>query len=152
MLQSEKENQRLKEEIKTAWEDGDLLGLLKAGIDGFLNMVGNSAPLPFQRFLEYTGVSFDTYILDISRQEQLNYLGGKMTLKTGTGQPDGPTPVHLLADFYFQTRDKQWVMKQKSGQVDSSRFLDWDRDPAAVKLQQEGKLELTIDPPHEEGK
>ncbi len=152
MLQSEKANQKLKEEIKTAWEENDILGLLRAGIDGFFNMIGNSAPLPFQRFLEYTGTFFDKYILDISQQEQLSYVGGKMVLETSAGQSGQPVPIHLSADLYFQTKDKRWVMKQKSGKVDSSRFSDWDRDPTAVKLQQTGRVELTIDPPQPEGK
>ncbi len=152
MSRSENEKQKLKEEIKTAWEENDLLGLVRAGIDGFLNMLGSCAPLSFKRFLEYTGVSFDKYILDVSRQEQLNYVGGKMFLETSAAQPGQPVPIRLSADLYFQTQDRQWVVKQKSGKVDSSRFSDWDRDPAAVELMQTGRLELTLDPPQPEAK
>ena len=68
MLQSEKQNVKAKEDIKTAWNEGDMVGLFRAGFENFMNMIGRSSPMPFQKFLEYTGMSFDKYILDTSKQ------------------------------------------------------------------------------------
>lgn len=152
MLQSEKQNKKAKEEIKTAWNDGDIVGVLRAGIDSFFNLIGNSAPMSFQKFLEYTGISFDQYILNTSKQESLKYVGGKMILELGSSTDLAITPVRLSADFYFQTPDKKWVMKKKNGQVGSDRFTDWTTDTMALRLQADGKLELSIEPPEAEAK
>jgi len=147
MLQTEDQNKRAKETIKSAWADGDLLGLISAGLDSFLNMLGNSASLPFQQFLEYTGVSFDKYILEISQQEHLNFIGGKMFMSVNENLNVSPVPIQLSADFYFQTQDKHWVIKKKSGRIDSTRFTDWGTDVKADQLRKAGKLEFAIDPP-----
>ena len=152
MLQTEEQNKKAKENIKAAWAEGDLLGLACAGIDSFLNMLGNSAPIPFQRFLEYTGISFDKYILEVKQKEHLNFVGGKMTLKLDKDLVSSPVLVLLAADFYFQTLDKKWVMKKKHGKVESSRFTDWDTDTEASKLRNAGKLELSIEPPEAEAR
>lgn len=150
MQQSEKQNQQIKEEIRRAWNDGDLTGLLRAGFDGFLNLVGGNNPLPYQKFLEYTGTSFDNYILETVRQECLTYIGGKMVLEVLPNDGTGAVPIQLSADFYFQTPDKKWVMKKKNGKTSSDRFTDWTSDATAIRLQREGKLELSIEPPEEE--
>jgi len=156
MVQSEDQNKKIKQDIKTSWAEGDLLGLIRAGFDGFLNMLYSNAPLPFQKFLEYTGASFDHYILDICHQEQLSYVGGKMILaldrNVDPNAENTPVTIRLSADFYFQTHDKKWIVKKKNGQVDSKRFADWDTDPEVAKLRTNGTLELSIEPPKPEAK
>lgn len=147
MFQTEAHNKKAKENIKAAWEEGDLLGLACAGIDSFMNMLCNSAPMPFQRFLEYTGVSFDKFILETAQKERLHYVGGKMVLELDKDATIAPVIIHLTVDLYFQTSDKKWVVKKKNGKVESSRFSDWDTDTDADKLKRTGKLELSIEPP-----
>ena len=147
MLPTEEQNEKAKRNIKTAWDEGDLLGLACAGIDNLLNMLCHNPPISFQRFLEYTGASFDTYILDVTQQEHLSYVGGKMLLELEKTQTITPTLIQLSADFYFQTPDKKWIVKKKKGKIESSRFTDWNVDVDAVKLQRAGKLELSIEPP-----
>lgn len=147
MMYFEAQSNRAKENIKAAWAKGDLWGLACAGIDSFLNMLGNSAPISFQRFLEYTSVSFDKYILETAQKEHLKYVGGKMILELGEDAVTVPISIHLSADFYFQTSDKKWVVKKKSGRVENPRFSDWDTDSDAIKLRTAGKLELSIEPP-----
>ena len=124
---------------------------VKDGIKNLVSMLqGNSsAPISFQRFLEQTGLFFDHYILAVSHQESLDYVGGKMILQLEHGERkvvDGIT-IRLFADLYFQTADEQWIVKQKQGQVDSARFMDWDSDKTAIILQQAGKVELSIELP-----
>ena len=150
MLQSEEK--RVRENIKAAWNEGDIFKLLCAGFDSFMNAVCNSAPLPFQSFLEYTGISFDKYIQDIAVKEHLNFVAGKMTLELDGTPVAESTPVRLSADFYFQTKDKQWIIKKKRGVVESSRFSDWESDIDAQKLKATGKMELSIEPPKAEDK
>lgn len=152
MTQFDAQNQKAKDDIKKAWAEDDLLGLLRAGIDNFFNVLSTGAPIAFQRFLEYTGISFDKYILDVSKREQLKYVGGKMTMSLEKDTSNMPIPISLSADFYFQTFDKKWVLKKKSGKVDSSRFSDWDSDTDAATLRKTGKLELSIEQPAPEGK
>lgn len=147
MLQTEEQNKKIKENIKAAWAEGDLWGLACAGIDSFLNMLGNSTPISFQRFLEYTGVSFDKYILETAQKEHLKYVGGKMILELDRDTSTVPVSIRLSADFYLQTTDKKWVVKKKNGMVESTRFSDWDTAPDAIKLRTTGKLELSIEPP-----
>ena len=81
MLQSEKQRQKAKENVKRAWEEGDIVGLLRAGFDNFMNLIGNDTPLPFQKFLDYTGMSFDRYILETTQKEHVSFVGGKMVLE-----------------------------------------------------------------------
>lgn len=152
MLQSEERRKKAQEDIKASWEDGDLVGLFRAGWDNFLNMLGGNEPMPFQRFLDYTGSYFDKYIQKTSRREHLNYMGGKMFLQVNEDPNAAPVTIQLSADFYFQTQDKQWIVKKKSGKVDSSRFIDWETDASAAQLRSSGKLQFSIDPPEGEGK
>lgn len=147
MIYSETQNTRAKDNIKAAWAEGDLWGMACAGIDSFLNMLGNSMPISFQQFLEYTGVSFDKYILEITQKECLRYVGGKMILELDKDAVTAPISIHLSADFYFQTSDKKWVVKKKNGKVESTRFSDWDTDSDSIKLRTVGRLELSIEPP-----
>lgn len=147
MLQSEKQRQKAKENVKRAWEEGDIVGLLRAGFDNFMNLIGNDTPLPFQKFLDYTGMSFDRYILETTQKEHVSFVGGKMVLEILPDNGNGAVPVQLFADFYFQTPDKKWVMKKKNGKIGSDHFTDWATDPKAIQLQTNGKMELSIEPP-----
>lgn len=152
MFQPGRDRQKVKEDIKAACVEGDLKALMYAGFESFLDMLfgDNSAPISFRKFLDHTGSFFDRFVLETSRKEHLNYVGGKMILQLDHGKRKAgdAIPIQLFADLYFQTADKQWIVKKKQGQVDSSRFTDWDIDKEAIKLQQTGKLELSIEPPN----
>lgn len=149
MLQKEKQGDQVKEKVKSAWEEGDLLKLLLAGVDNALDLLCGGVPIPFQRFLEDTGTFFDRYVEEVSRKERLRFIGGKLTLTLARTLKRDTVPIALAADFYFQTADKKWVVKKKNGMVESSRFTDWTTDPEAVKLMTAGKMELAIEPPEE---
>ena len=140
----------VKEIIRTAWREGDVLSLIRAGIESFMSVLyrSGSAPISFQRFLDHTGLLLDRYVSDTSRQEHMNYVGGRMVLQLDRGKHRavGTIPIRLSADLYFQTADKQWIVKQKQGHVDSTRFTDWDTDETAVALQQIGTLEWSVEP------
>ena len=146
MLQKEKQGDQAK---KSAWEEGDLLKLLLAGVDNALDLLCGGVPIPFQRFLEDTGAFFDRYVEEVGRKEHLRFIGGKLTLTLARTLKRDTVPIALAADFYFQTADKKWVVKKKNGMVESSRFTDWTTDPEAVKLMTAGKMELAIEPPEE---
>ena len=147
MRNTKDENTRIKEEIKTAWEEGDVYRLLAAGIDSFLDRILGNCPISFQRFLEYTGDSFDKFIREVSQKEHITYIGGTMVLQVGADREAQQVPVQLSADFYFKTKDGQWVTKQKTGVVESCRFSDWESSPDAMELRKKGRLELSIEPP-----
>ena len=149
MLQKEKQGDQVKEKVKSAWEEGDLLKLLLAGVDNALDLLCGGVPIPFQRFLEDTGAFFDRYVEEVGRKECLRFIGGKLTLTLARPLKRDTVPIALAADFYFQTADKKWVVKKKNGMVESSRFADWTTDPEAVKLMTAGKMELAIEPPEE---
>lgn len=139
--------EKAKEELKAAWKDNNLAKLLYIGLAKFMDLVCGDGPLPFQKFLKYTGDYFDQCILDISQKKQLNYVGGKMIMELKESNRDAPASVLLSADLYFQTSDKQWVMEKKHGQISVDRFKDWDTDTDAIELQKNGRLELSIEPP-----
>ena len=149
MLQKEKQGDQVKEKVKSAWEEGDLLKLLLAGVDNALDLLCGGVPIPFQRFLEDTGAFFDRYVEEVGRKECLRFIGGKLTLTLARPLKRDTVPIALAADFYFQTADKKWVVKKKNGMVESSRFTDWTTDREAVKLMTAGKIELAIEPPEE---
>lgn len=149
MLQKEKQGDQAKKNVKSAWEEGDLLKLLLAGVDNALDLLCGGVPIPFQRFLEDTGAFFDRYVEEVGRKERLSFIGGKLTLTLDRPLKRNTIPIALAADFYFQTADKKWVVKKKNGMVKSSRFTDWTTDPEAVKLMTAGKMELAIEPPEE---
>ena len=122
--------------------------------DGIQNLVSmlrrdGNVPISFQRFLEQTGLEFDRYILNTSRQEDLDYIGGKVILQLIPDQDKAvdTISIRLSAEFYFQTADERWIVKTKQGQVGSTRFTDWDTDMTAVTLQQTGTLEWSVEPP-----
>ena len=149
MLQKEKQGDQVKEKVKSAWEEGDLLKLLLAGVDNALDLLCGGVPIPFQRFLEDTGAFFDRYVEEVGRKERLRFIGGKLTLTLARTLKRDTVPIALAADFYFQTADKKWVVKKKNGMVESSCFTDWTTDPEAVRLMTAGKMELAIEPPEE---
>lgn len=149
MLQKEKQGDQAKKNVKSAWEEGDLLKLLLAGVDNALDLLCGGVPIPFQRFLEDTGAFFDRYVEEVGRKERLRFIGGKLTLTLDRPSKRDTVPIALAADFYFQTADKKWVVKKKNGMVESSRFTNWTTDPEAVKLMTAGKMELAIEPPEE---
>ena len=110
-----------------------------------MNMLFGDAPISFRRFLEDTSISFDKYIKEVSYREHLYYVGGKFTLELEKLEPPKTAVVHLSADFYFQTRDKRWAVKKKTGKIDSSQFSNWDTDPEISELRNTGKMELSIE-------
>lgn len=150
MFLSEGQNKKMKERVKKAWDKGDFWGLTLAGIDNFLDILSGAPPISFQSFVEYTGDSFDKYVLETMRKEQLAYVGGKMLFEFDKDAAAGS--IRLSADLYFQTPEQKWIVKKKHGEVEISRFTDWDTDADADILRTEGKLELSIEPPEKEGK
>ena len=78
MRNTKDENTRIKEEIKAAWEEGDMYKVIAAGFDSFFSLLLGNCPIPFQRFLEYTGDSFDKFIREVSQKEHITYIGGTM--------------------------------------------------------------------------
>ena len=150
MSKCTEECQSVKEVIRTAWGEHDLLSLMCAGVRRLVSMIheSGSIPISFQRFLDHTGLFFDHYISDIGQQEHLDYVGGKMVLQLAQCQCGAVDviPIRLSADLYFQMVGRQWVIKQMQGQVDSTRFTDWDTDETAIILQRTGRLEWSIEP------
>ena len=134
MRNTKDENTRIKEEIKAAWEEGDMYKVIAAGFDS-------------QRFLEYTGDSFDKFIREVSQKEHITYIGGTMVLQVGADREAQQVPIQLSADFYFKTENGKWVTKKKTGMVESCRFSDWESSPDAMELRKKGRLELSIEPP-----
>lgn len=139
--------QREQEALKKAWRENDFAKLISLGFAKFMDLLSGDSPLPFQKFLKYTGEYFDRFILDTSRQKQMNYIGGKMIMELKQNRADMPATILLCADFYFQTAGKQWILEKKQGQISTDRFRDWDTDADAVQLQESGRLELSIEPP-----
>lgn len=137
------DNAQAKEQIRKYWEEGDITGILQIGLESFLTTVFDR-PLTFGKFLDYTGDFFDRFILETRAQEQLKFVAGKLHLELSA-----PTLIHLNADFYFQDHMQQWVLKQKSGEIDSSRFKDWETSADLKLLRERKKLELPIDSPKE---
>lgn len=137
------DNAQAKEQIKQYWEKGDITGILQVGFESFLATVFDR-PLTFGKFLDYTGDFFDRFILETSAQEQLKFIAGKLHLEL-----TAPTQICLNADLYFQDHSQQWVLKQKTGGIDSSRFKDWETSADLKLLRERKKLELPIDSPKE---
>ena len=70
-----------------------------------------------------------------------------MVLQVDADREAQQVPIQLSADFYFKTKDGQWVTKKKTGMVESYRFSDWESSPDAMELRKKGRLELSIEPP-----
>ena len=145
MISSE-ENKKNKRDIKSALIKGDLTGLLKAGVDSFFNMLCSDKPREFQQFIEDTGALHDKFILDTCRQENLNYIGGKMLIDLEQNKAE-PATIRLLAKFYFQKPNQEWVEKERKGEVGIDSFIDWDTDKMAASLRKTGQLEFSIESP-----
>ena len=112
-----------------------------------MNLLFRDTAIPFAQFLEQTGAFLDKYIRQVGTAEHLHYVGGKLILALETPPAAAPARIALSADFYFQTPEKKWIVKQKKGAVDSRKFTDWETDPSAAKLKQTGRLELSIEAP-----
>ncbi len=50
--------QKTREDMKTAWEENDLLKLIALGFTKFMDLLCGNGPLSFQKFLKYTGGLF----------------------------------------------------------------------------------------------
>ena len=137
----EEQNRKTKEEVKKAWAEGDLTAMLRAGFENFMTILMDN-PMTFETFLQYTSQFLDQFILKTCAEEHLNYVGRKITFKMAD-----LVSANMTADFYFQTADKQWVMKQKTGRVGRERFSDWETAPDLLRLRRDGKLEFPIDAP-----
>ena len=124
-----------------------MLKLVALGFAKFMDLLCGDGPLSFQKFLEYTGDYFDRCILDFSQKEHENYVGGKMIMELKECRQEMPEMILLSADLYFQKANKQWDVVKKQGQVSTERFRDWETDADAIKLQETGRLELSIEPP-----
>lgn len=140
------ERRTAKDRIKAAWTDGDIIGLLGASLESFVNTIFET-PLSYQAFLEYTGEYLDHFILDACEQEELTYVGGKLTLVLVPGVKES---IALHADCYFQNAEKQWILKKKDGIVDKKRIVDYNSVPELRRLKTEKKLEYPIDAPDKE--
>lgn len=114
MRNTKDENTRIKEEIKAAWEEGDMYKVIAAGFDSFFSLLLGNCPIP-SAFFEYTGDSFDKFIREVSQKEHITYIGGTMVLQVGADREAQQVPVQLSADFYFKTKDGNWVAKKRRG-------------------------------------
>ena len=135
------DNQDTREAIKKAWQEDDIMGLMLAGLDNFTKMICDR-PIRFKTFLDSTERLLDDFILETAKQERLKYIGGKLCLELTS-----PSSMHMTADFYFQNSAREWVLKKKEGDVDSSRISDWNRAKEIEALRKAGKQEYSIDPP-----
>lgn len=138
-MQQEEEDTR--EAVKKAWQDEDILGLMLAGLDNFTKMICDR-PIRFKTFLDSTERLFDDFILETAEREKLHFVGGKLCLELTSA-----SSMHMTADFYFQNSAREWVLKKKEGDVDSSRISDWNRSREIEALRKAGKQEYSIDPP-----
>lgn len=140
-------NNKAKDRIKSAWDEGDFWGIFCAGIDNFMNLLFSDMPISAHRFLEDTGALFDKYIDTVSEKENLRYIGGKMILELEKTQTTSADTILLSADLYFQTPDKKWIVKKRSGKMSIAQISDWDSSTELCALRQNGKMELSIEPP-----
>ena len=145
-MATSEENQKIKQEIRTAIKNGDGIGLLKAGHDAFWNMLFSRKTMTFQQFIEASSDCHDKFILDVCRQEHLTYVGGKMLIELDQSKAV-EVPIWLSAEFYFQTPNQEWIVKEKKGQTDNRSFSDWDTNEMVANLRKTGKLEFLIEPP-----
>lgn len=138
----------LKERIKKAWRDGDMMSLVTCGLESGLDLLGGlfsnawDKPMLFAEFLERTGDLFDAFIIASCKKENLNFVGGKLFLSYDTAEK-----IDLAADFYFQDAEKNWVVKKQTGRLPITQLLDWDDEPELAELRKEKMLEYPIEPP-----
>lgn len=110
--------------------------------DRFMDLLFRNKTILFQDFLDNTSVYFDSFIQNTCKKEKLKFIAGKFLM-----QIESPVKVHLIAEFYFQTTDQQWILKRKEGNIDSDHFTDWKTASELQQLQRECKLEFPIEPP-----
>lgn len=138
-------NEKAKEAIRQKWEEGDMLGVLTAGFENFIAMLCDR-PTDFGNFMDSTGAFFDSFILETSRQEQLDFAGGKLKMELSSSET-----INLTADFYFRNQAQQWILKQKTGEIETERFKDWETSVDLKLLRERRTLEFPIDPPVQKG-
>ena len=127
--------------VRQAWNKGNILELFQAGLDNFMSMLFDR-PIPFLTFLNQTSIFFDKFILDTSREEQIKYVGGELIMTL-----EQETIILLTAKFYFQDIENKWALKEKRGQVDNTRFSDWNTAPELAMLRKTKNLKFSIEPP-----
>jgi len=141
-------NELIKQRIKKAWADGDLVAFMAAGLEAGLDLLNNfiiniwDRPITYKNFLDYTEQLFDAFIIETCHKENLEFVGGKLFLTCKMSNV-----IALQADFYFQDAAKNWILKQKTGRLDSGRFSDWETEPELAALRKTKKLEYPIEPP-----
>lgn len=138
-------NEKAKEVIRQKWEEGDMLGVLTAGFENFIAMLCDR-PTDFGHFMDSTGAFFDSFILETSRQEQLDFAGGKLKMELSS-----PETINLTADFYFRNQAQQWILKQKTGEIETERFKDLATSVDLKLLRERRTLEFPIEPPVQKG-
>ena len=62
-----------------------------------------------------------------------------------------PETINLTADFYFRNQAQQWILKQKTGEIETERFKDWETSVDLKLLRERRTLEFPIDPPVQKG-
>lgn len=141
-------NDAMKQRIIKAWTEGDLASFMTAGLEAGLDLLNNfiiniwDKPIAYKSFLDYTEQLFDAFIIESCKKEGLNFIGGKLILTCKMSNA-----IALSADFYFQDAAQNWILKQKTGRLDSSRFSDWKTEPELIELRKSKKLEYPIEPP-----
>lgn len=130
-----------KEKIKRAWEENDLVALLKEGVDSFLSLL-SKRPVPFQTFMNEIGSQIDQRIPTLEKNSGGTFYGGTLTIQPLKGEI-----FELCATLYSRTADGQWSVTQMRTQAKQSQISDWDSEPSLTPLRQGGKLEFPIDPP-----
>lgn len=140
----EKQHQQSKSKIKAAWQEGDMISLVKeAGKLSFHFLLSKMDPtFSFQTFLSYTGSYFDHFILECCKEEALSYVGGTMVLAL-----QSKDTIALHAKLYFQDEVQKWILKERNGMVETARFTDWDTSRALRQLKKTRQIELEIEPP-----
>lgn len=140
-----KQRAKMRKAALKALSEDDLLSALMIGFEHFIQQIYDEGKisLPFKEFLEYTGETFDNYILKTCKTEKLEYFGGKMIFEQNPSSKD----IEVYANFYFQDSNQKWIMKQRKGCITTQCFSDWDTDESLQELQKNGKLELSIEPP-----
>lgn len=142
MLKPNKQEQ--KEQIIQSIRDLDIMALLKNGFKSFISYICDDNQLTFAEFVEKTGELFDYTIEKISRDEQLDYVGGKMIMQLAS-----PAAIKLTADLYFQNAGGEWILKQMGGQIKTAQFSDWGTAEEFKTLRTNKTIDYSIDPPEE---
>lgn len=146
LKKSDEQNQKSRDDIKKAISEGDVIKLFWSGVDNIVNKIFPKS-ITFDDFLDNTSDFLDKYIEDVIKNESLVCIGGKMTLKVGNRSDASVVPIDMLSEIYFQNVDKEWIVKEKKGKINSKIFSDWKDNATVNKLLHDGKMELLIEPP-----